>query len=398
MSWFESLQSASFRGVEFKVSSSESTGGRLSVKHEYPQRDTHYVEDLGRKGRGFTVEAFVVGEDYFAKRDALLSALEEAGPGELVHPYLGTRRVVCTEYRIRESTQDGRMARFGLTLEETEIAPQYPTAEADERSALLSAADTLESSVVSEFHDEYSTENQPARTLASLSSVIESAHESVSDLVAPLVTVSDDLAAMRRALGNLVSDTDALLRAPSDVTDAFLAVTDEISSVAMLPRRGIDALLDAAGFTPSVSRPEGTTPVSTIEQTNYDSLSWMMAVLLIASSARLSADAEYDSYTDAVGVRDRIMDAIDAVTGDVPDDTFSALEALRVALASALPGVDSDLPRLLSFTPPVSVPSVVVAHQLYGHLDLELDLLARNDVLRPMFVPGQVALEVLSDA
>ena len=57
--WKMRLRAASFRGVPFGVTADESEGGRRTVTHEFPQRETPYVEDLGGAPRRFTVQAFV---------------------------------------------------------------------------------------------------------------------------------------------------------------------------------------------------------------------------------------------------------------------------------------------------------------------------------------------------
>ena len=71
--WRDNLRTASFRGVEFFVRGHSATGGRHGVTHEFAGRDLPYREDLGRMARGWTIRAYVLGDDYFEKRDALLA-------------------------------------------------------------------------------------------------------------------------------------------------------------------------------------------------------------------------------------------------------------------------------------------------------------------------------------
>ena len=52
-------------------------------------RDTPYVEDLGRRARVMRVDAIILGDDYRVRRDALIEAIEQSGPGKLVHPFYG---------------------------------------------------------------------------------------------------------------------------------------------------------------------------------------------------------------------------------------------------------------------------------------------------------------------
>ena len=79
MPWHERMGPASFRDVRFYVDVAELAGGRKTVQHEYPLRDDAYVEDLGRRGRAFSIDGYVIGPEYFTQRDALLKALEQSG-------------------------------------------------------------------------------------------------------------------------------------------------------------------------------------------------------------------------------------------------------------------------------------------------------------------------------
>ena len=119
MAWADRLLQGSFRGAEFGVQAhTASGGGRRAQVHEYPGRDTPFVEDLGRRAHEFRLRAFVVGDDYDRDRDRLRAACNVRGPGILIHPYLGVMSAVCLDLRIIETTRQGRMATFDLTFVE----------------------------------------------------------------------------------------------------------------------------------------------------------------------------------------------------------------------------------------------------------------------------------------
>ena len=140
MAWRDRLLPASFRGAEFYVAShgSDAAGRRVAV-HEYPGRDTPYVEDLGRRTSEYTLQAYVLGTDYDRARDALVAACALPGAGRLVHPTLGERWVACTGCTVSERTDEGGMARLALTLVEAGAA-RYPAATPDTAQALDAAA------------------------------------------------------------------------------------------------------------------------------------------------------------------------------------------------------------------------------------------------------------------
>lgn len=138
------LSKASFRGVEFGVTTAELGTGRRTVTHEFPGRDKPHIEDLGRKSRVFTVEAYVVGDDWQDKRNALLAALEEYGPGVLVHPYYGEVTVQVSTIKETESYADGRMATFSIEFSDTgEVT--FASSTKDSATAVLTAVDSAQS-------------------------------------------------------------------------------------------------------------------------------------------------------------------------------------------------------------------------------------------------------------
>lgn len=98
--WPEMLNQASFRGVPFAVYGGDARFGRRLALHEYPGRDKPYIEDMGRSTRRIRMSGFLVtdslvygGGSVLAQRDALVGAVEAAGPGALMHPTLGTLKV-----------------------------------------------------------------------------------------------------------------------------------------------------------------------------------------------------------------------------------------------------------------------------------------------------------------
>ncbi|WP_338885096.1 DNA circularization N-terminal domain-containing protein [Xenorhabdus sp. TH1] len=126
--WVEYLCPASFRGVPFAVISGESVFGRRQAVHEYPYRDTAWIEDLGRATRRITLRGFIIQDsviynapDVITQRKNLVAACETGSTGTLVHPTLGELTVSVTEsgLRMTESVESGRVFEFTLTVIES---------------------------------------------------------------------------------------------------------------------------------------------------------------------------------------------------------------------------------------------------------------------------------------
>ncbi|EHM4464146.1 DNA circularization protein [Escherichia coli] len=126
--WQSRIQQASFCGVPFGVIAGEGVFGRRVAVHEYPYRDTVWVEDLGRATRKFTLRGFLIQDclvysagDVFSQRDALVAVCETSGGGLLVHPTLGEMTVYVPDggLRIEEGVESGRVFSFTLTVIES---------------------------------------------------------------------------------------------------------------------------------------------------------------------------------------------------------------------------------------------------------------------------------------
>lgn len=126
--WQDHINQASFRGVPFGVVSGEGIFGRRVAVHEYPYRDTVWVEDLGRSARRFMLRGFLIQDsrvysagDVFSQRDALVAACETGESGLLVHPTLGELTVYVPDggLRIEEGVESERVFVFSLAFVES---------------------------------------------------------------------------------------------------------------------------------------------------------------------------------------------------------------------------------------------------------------------------------------
>ncbi len=121
-SWFAQLQPASYKGVPFGVISGDIRFGRRNALHEYPYRDTVWVEDLGRSARRISLSGFIVENGVstpgpvIAQRDKLIGKCEEVGGGELVHPTMGRLMVSLMDASSRERRDLGRVFELDFTF------------------------------------------------------------------------------------------------------------------------------------------------------------------------------------------------------------------------------------------------------------------------------------------
>jgi len=181
---------ASFRGATFFFINSSASVGRRNIVHQYPFKDTPLIEDLGKDTDEFTVTGYVIQNsdndfDYFAERDALISALKEEGPATLIDPFRGTQQVnLLGKARISESFNPGGIARFSMTFVQVEDLT-VPLIEADDDFVgLVDDAKKESVDLVKDgFVEIYNAEDEPDFSTSTIQGVVD-------DLNSTLKTIS----------------------------------------------------------------------------------------------------------------------------------------------------------------------------------------------------------------
>lgn len=405
MTWREDLRrvtingrefiGASFRGVAFFVESAEGGGGRRAVVHEFPLRDDPFVEDLGRKARVFHLDGYVIGDDYLAQRDALLSALEDVGgPGELVHPHHGVMRAICLDVKHRESTKDGGMALFAIDFAETPLQAPVPTEVVDGAEQVDVSADAAIDASEAEFIEQYDTGGLPAFAFEAPEAALLGAVEGLGAALAPVVSATQELAEMTGRVALITAQASSLVRQPDAVLDAFRAtITALVETMAAAPGEVMRALFDtyAADLgTPVVA----TTATQERALANQSAMIGALRRVIAIEAARLAPLVPYVTIEEATEARDEVAAMLEEQAGVAGDTAYPALVDLRSKVLRAVPG-DSALARVVTVTRNEPIPSLVLAYQLYGSVDLEADVIARNRIAHPGFIAGD--LKVLSD-
>lgn len=413
MTWRDKYRTASFRGVEFHVESAESAHGRRQAVHEHAQRDVPYTEDLGRKAREFSLTGYLVGKEYDLQRDRIIEACEQAGPGALVHPYRGEMTVVCRGLTVSESSDNGGMCRLTFTFLESGEA-SYPSTSIDHVNAISEAGNQVTAEAAQGFLQEYVTDGYPAF-------VVESAGARLSEF------------------GEFMSAPGAALSENVDAASEFYSKARVVASgaydLAATPLRMVDSVLDLVGSVRSAFGSSafgvltglfdrysttfgGKTSTASRRQqaANYNAMNALVRQAALAEAAQaavatettvtlangstrpVTADAEYDSHQAAIDTRDALVDRLDGeAEATQRDSAYIALSALRTEVVKAVPNPAQDLPRLVRYSPRQTLPSLLVAYQLYGDAARADEIERRNSPRNPGFLTGGQPLEIVAN-
>lgn len=377
MTFREERELASFRGVSFRTSATGEAAGRRIVRHEFPDRDDPVLEDLGRRAREFTIEGHVLGDSYMAQRDRLLAALNAPGPGELIHPYRGKIRVSVLRSRVRESTSEEGLARFTMTFVEDREGLQPRGAEntalrVQDRAAALSDAANAD------FTDNFN--------------ILQQAEFVVN---AALAAISDGMQALEDVVEGVTGPVSAILRFPANaaaaVGGAFTRINAQIAN-AQSAYRLFQSMFNTGENDPD---PGTATPSRKQQAANQDAVNDLLRNQALASAATAAMGIDYGSTGELLEVRAGLLEGLDSqINAAGGDGIFLALSDLRAAVVRDFNARVQGLPPVVQFTPAQTLPALALAQSLYGDAARESEIVTRNNIRRPLFVPGGIPLEV----
>ena len=399
MSWREQLRAASFRGVSFNYRGGDLGGGRRVVNHVYPMREENYAEDMGRKARTISLTAVIAGDDYMARRDQLLAALEAVGPGALVHPYHGTVEVLCESFSCREETGRGGVAEITISFVPFG-ANRYPQA-ATSGSTTTTTAVSTQGTALDVFTRLYGVAGQPGWAVDEAVGEVHSALDFLGRVVAVTGVDVQAVGAFLALVEEVVGAIEEIINDPAAVAQAMAnAVIQGVVT------GGVDTALEIVGggeppWGLTLTSYAATTATRQTQQVNQRALLCLMRSTAVAEAVKLAVGNDYDSYDAAAGVRDGLIGAIDAVRAqagdDGLDDIYLAMGGLKAETVSAFRDI-AKLPYLRTVeAPPAVKPTLVLAYELYGDIERAQEIQRRNPaVSHPGFLPQGAGLEVLS--
>jgi len=394
------VQPGSFRGVPFYVEEHGHEGGRRWAHFEYPGRDAPFSEDLGRTQRRFLLRAYVIGSDYMGTRDRLLAALETAGAGLLVHPYLGQITVCCDTYRTREADEDGGICRFDLAFSESsETAAPIPISAPG--ASLADAANGLLGKAGDWFSSVWKTTGLPDFVNVSALKDLGSLASTLGWMGVPGLGQSNILNLLRFLPSDLSpASIEHFVTQAASIVAGSVPVAKAITLLGVLGRFKLPVSAATTPSTPAppargaardlpapVPPPDPPTPARVQEAQNSAALAAYVNQVALASMATPIAALPLTTYDDLVALRTWLMDLFDDVAIGATADVSFALATLRTAMTRELTQRGTTLQPLQTYATQASLPAVVLAQRLYQDPSRDGELVARVGAVHPGFMP-----------
>lgn len=393
------------RGVEFEWLGVDGEGGRRVPVVPMVGRDTPGTQDQGADTVVDNVDGFVFGLDWLEKRDALEKELNVPGLKTLSHPVVGLITVRVISWRWSQRSNVTERADFSMRFVRLEVeseaifeVPEFSPRQITEARQAIEADAESRWGLLNRFNE---FTQKAVNKLRAANDALLAAKGRINARFA----VADTLAF---AIQDLDDSLESLLSAPNEIAGKFsnlvLQVFDLIRTGTTLKNQRapliiIDVVRDLAQFGSDDADRSRTTPQreqldDTLIAINED----VRAFALIGASKALTDPAiEYDSANTASQVRSDMASFFDGVleSEKMTPDAFHSLSEILSSLSDFLTHRVQQLPSVTTYTPPATVPAILIAHELYGDATRAEEIVFRNGIKNPNMVPGGVPLEVL---
>lgn len=410
MAWRDSLYKATLDGVPMFVERGDGAMGRRVQNHEFVLRESSEPEDLGKIADEFTLEVFVLGENYAQARERLTAVLNKPGLRELIHPRLGvmTVQVGKVRWRFDRSNKETFVIPFFVHVGDT-----FPGSLLDSAGAVLSQCQSALDSLKSDFAGVFKVGNLPAFVGSEAAALFGGAMDTVRGLTGQVRTAIDAAAAINLAIDDAVDAVTDLIRAPLQLVNAVASVMNNVFGIdndierAVNAYRNIEASWGEVEPVPMPATLSLQTPARQQQAVNQAAMQRLFVTVAAIEMARFIAvnaaainitsntDSPFASADDAYALRDELVTTLDSVAPQSNDEVYRAIGDLQATLAQHIEAHGNSLPRVRELIVRNTVPGLVLAHRLYGDALQEDDIITRNHIANPLFIATNKTLEVL---
>lgn len=392
------LRPAKWKSVPFHIDDATGEFGRRNVLHEYPGRNKPYGEDMGRAPRRVSLTAFFLGDENASAMDRALSLLivmEQEGPGELIHPWLGQlpSMQLANPGKVQFPKVDG--GRISIQLDLVEAGTNHePSAEDDPNDQLQSAADAIRKK---------SKEQLEKSWLDEVLDALDAAAKRVEGACAALEKMMSAADKAEAQLDRAMNAVQRIISAPLKVVSRFEKRVDRITGKVATPFSGVSAWKRLMGMkslsstAPSGSRVLGGQPQwkNTAAASNPNEIPplptclahWLRRELVIRAVETL-LDASFASKADIAATQKAMVATLNAELLVAPDALYAELHDLKVAAIRYLRSRTPHAADLKPLDVHDGAPVLVAAYRKTGSIAAADDLIARNSLRHPGFIPA----------
>ncbi len=403
MGWREDQKEfAKLDGLEFGYEEVADDVGADGVIHRIATSGRPVYEGISEGEDSFNVIATIVGEEYLVDMDRMIAILKRPRSHQFEHPYRGTFKVgLDGKAKLNNRRTAGGMCQFTfkLVVLEDQVFPLIR----DARTDVLDQVGFLNLALA----DAYARRFNVGTFVNKIIGTINLATVAMRAVEGKIQAAMNITSAFGSAVTGFANQASSLLRKPGDMitsmTSTAIGILGAISTaVDDLPSRnsraqntftqGMRLIFDQLRPTaPTISTPE-----SRLEEEN--SIQWWLAnrVSFVSGAAEAVLDMTFTSSDQVNLFKQEFLTFFDEISldPDLDDQVYTEIRQLKANVVVFLSAVAQELPELTTYVTYKALPALVVGYQIYGNNDHNLEIVDRNNVQHPMFVPPRT-LEVV---
>jgi prophage DNA circulation protein len=392
MSWRDKYRQASFRGIPFNIEKVfDKKGNRLAI-HEFPGRNKPKIKNMGKAVRFIQSEAFLIGPDYLDQLANLTAALDKSGPGILVHPFFGDILVEINQYGIDINNQELGICRLPIEFVSVGTDPNFVVGINTQARVLTSAKSAVEKHKTwfEKTYDyaslPYSKAQQVLESVQNLNAKMYAVRKTVQ-LVPKFFQTIKDIAS---SAGVLVLQAGKLFDEVYEIITFGFLTEDNDNDGEIDTKQAFFEVAEAARFSPEIQ----------FESETNSAFLFTSQLLATVQIAHMLSIMEFKSSTEAIELKLVVSEQLDSLSNNplIDDTVFEALRELNAEVETHISAQIALLPKLVEITLSSSTPSAILSYELYGSLEFEQEIIERNKIKIPGFIPSNVPILVLTNA
>ena len=210
-------------------------------------------------------------------------------------------------------------------------------------------------------------------------------------------TISNTLRSLTPGISGLstgfLSNLRSLIDDPFGLASAVGGLFDVVKSVVDTPEKAgkvaqtLVGISEKSGYASDPVKPLFNTLAREQEAKNENAIDELVRNEALSNAAGAATVMPPVVYDDVTEVRNQLSDALDKEALYAPPETYESIHQLRIDVYKDMTDRASDSARLKEITPNQTTPALVIAYDLYETAERADEIVARNKILNPAFVP-----------
>jgi prophage DNA circulation protein len=400
MSILSGFQRTTLGGVEGYFQADQMVNlGRKTVSHNFVNSKSRYVEDLGPSPNVFKIKWRIIESTFSAyksKRDKLEAVLNTAGIITFIHPTRGKLKVVATQNGEAINPLSAlNVIEYDLTLE---IADKniFPTSAGGNKNFLNRIYDSINDTSGGALAQAVSFYNEGIAVFNDARDSIQDITGTINDVVSTINGVADEVAAFVSDIAAFQASITNLMQTPADLASRMNQI---YGNVAVITNNFGDLLkvsLALVGAGTKRGTKIGTSSRTQTINNNKNALYNFNDVAALNIAYLASTNIAYTDQSQLAQTQKLLDDAFLSLDPDtVNEDVYNLMQSMRAQNRLYLDTLRLSLPLIVTQVIINSLPSTVLAYQLYGSSTRASEIVLLNNLEDPAYVRG--VINVLSN-